>query len=120
MKLWTFRPFENLLVQPHKDPVLILNMEIGALVSGRVFDTEGKPVQGASFSAIADSQAGLGGDSTDGNGRYQFRLPAGGAHLYFNALPEGFAYPDPQIVKRLDIKSGQADIQNLDFTIQRR
>ena len=97
-------------------------MQAGTRVSGRVFDTEGKPVQAASFSAIADSKdgPGLSHDSTDGNGRYQFRLPSGSAQLYFDALPDGFAYPDPQIVKRLDIKPGQADIQNLDFTIQRR
>jgi hypothetical protein len=59
-------------------------------------------------------------DFTDGNGRYQFRLPSGGAKLYFDALPEGFAYPQPQTVKHLDIQPGQADVQNLDFTIQRQ
>jgi hypothetical protein len=120
-KQWTFPPKENVLVEPHKDPVLILNLEPGTLVSGRVFDPDGKPVQGASFSAIADSRdhPGLAHDSTDGNGRYQFRLPAGSVQLYFDALPDGFAYPEPQIVKRLDIKPGQADIENLDFTIQR-
>ncbi len=121
-KLWTFRPLENLLVEPHKDPVLIMNMQTGVLVSGRVFDADGKPVLAASFSAIADSRdgPGLSHDFTDGNGRYQFRLPSGGAKLYFNALPEGFAYPQPQIVKQLDIQPGQADVQNLDFTIQRQ
>jgi hypothetical protein len=121
-KLWTFRPLENLLVEPHKDPVLIMNMQTGVLVSGRVFDADGKPVLAASCSAIADSRdgPGLSHDFTDGSGRYQFRLPSGGAKLYFDALPEGFAYPQPQIVKHLDIQPGQADVQNLDFTIQRQ
>jgi hypothetical protein len=45
----------------------------------------------------------------------QFRLPSGSARLYFTSLPDGFAYPDPKFVKRLDLKSGQADIQNLDL-----
>jgi hypothetical protein len=91
-------------------------------VSGRIFDQEGKPVQAVGVAAVTGSRGGpgLGQDSTDGNGRYQFRLPAGSACLYFSGLPDGFAYPDPQIVKRLEIKSGQTDIQNLDFTIQRQ
>ena len=47
------------------------------------------------------------------------RLPAGNARLYFNSLPDGFVYPNPQIVKRLEISSRQADIENLDFTVPR-
>jgi hypothetical protein len=97
-------------------------METGTRVSGRVLDREGKPVEGASFSAIADSRdgPGLAHDFTAADGRYQFRLPAGVARLYFDSLPEGVAYPDPQMVKRLDIKPGQADIQDLDFILARR
>jgi hypothetical protein len=121
-KLWTFRPAEDLLVQPHEDPKLTLNMEPGVPVSGRVLDPEGKPVQGAFFSAVADSQGGpsLSESGTDAEGRYQFRLPAGTARLYFNSLPGGFAYPSPPVVKSLEIKSGQPDIRDLDFTIRRR
>jgi len=55
-----------------------------------------------------------------GTGRYQLRLPAGRARLYFNSLPDGFVYPDPQIVKRLEVKPGQANIENLNFTVQRQ
>jgi hypothetical protein len=121
-ELWTFRPLEDLFVEPHKEPDLTLNMETGALVSGRVLDNEGKPVQAAGISAVADDKGGpgLSHDSTDARGRYRFRLPSGNASLYFNGLPDGLAYPDPQIVKSLDIKTGQADIQDLDFTLQRR
>jgi hypothetical protein len=121
-KLLVFRPIEDLLVQPRQDPKLTLKLELGTRVSGRVLDPEGRPVEGAAFSAITDSREGSGlfHDMTDADGRYDFRLPAGGARLYFNALPEGFAYPDPQIVKRLDMKRGQADIHGLNFTLQRR
>ncbi len=118
----TIRPIEDLLVQPRQDPKLTLAMEAGTRVSGRVLDAEGMPVEGAAFSAIADSRIGPGlcHDFTDAEGRYEFRLPAGSARLYFNSLPDGFAYPTPQTVKRLDIQPRQADIQGLDFTLQRR
>ena len=118
----TFRPLENFLVQPDEEQSLELEMETGVLVSGRVFDPEGKPVAAASFSAVADSQngPGLAHDMTDANGRYQFRIPSGKARLYFDSLPEGFAYPNPQIVANLDVASGQDDIKDLDFTLERQ
>jgi hypothetical protein len=118
---WVFRPLENVQIAPGKSKSLTLTIERGVMVRGRVLDEEGKPVTGASLSAITDTEAGPGvGDSTtDANGRYHFLLPAGGTRLYFNALPEGFAYPRPEIVKRLDIKSGQQHIENLDFTLHR-
>jgi hypothetical protein len=119
---WTIRPMENLLVQTGEPQSLTLDLETGVLVSGRILDAQGNPVAGVGFSAIADSQNGpdLGGDLTDAKGRYQFRIPAGKARLYFNSLPDGFAYPDPQIVKDLDIEPGQADIENLDLTVARK
>ena len=91
-------------------------------VSGRVLDPEGKPVQAAAISAVADDKGGPGldGGMTDAEGRYQFRLPSGKAFLYFNSLPDGFAYSRPQVVKRLDINSAQPEIKNLDFTLQRK
>ena len=117
-----FRPLEKLLVEPHKDPRLTISMEPGTLVSGRIIDAQGKPVQAASLGAVADAHGGpgLAGDTSDENGHYRIRLPSGSAHLYFNGLPDGFAYPKPQVVKELEIKPGQADIQNLDFTLQRK
>jgi hypothetical protein len=121
-KLWTFRPLEDLFVEPHKDPNLTLNVESGVRVSGRVFDPDGKPVEAAGLGAVADTKGGpgLSHGATDSSGRYQLRLPTGSAHLYFNGLPDGFVYPNPQIVKSLELKSGQADIENVDFTLQRR
>jgi len=100
-------------VQTGEPQSMTLDLETGVLVSGHILDAEGNPVAGAGFSAIADSQNGpdLGGDLTDAKGRYQFRIPAGKARLYFNSLPDGFVYPDPQIVEALDIEPGQADIQ---------
>ena len=119
-KSWTFRPLVNLLVPPHKDPNLALSMETGVRVSGRVLDPAGKPVHAAGLAAVTDSEGGpgLGDDMTNADGRYQLRLPAGSACLYFSGLPDGFAYPRPPTVKRLDIKPGQADIENLDFVLQ--
>ena len=123
-KLSTYRPLENQLVEPDKDPHLTLRMETGTLVSGRVLDPDDKPVEGAAISAVADTERGpgpgLGDDFTKASGKYQLRLPAGKAHLYFNSLPDGFAYPKPQVVKNLNIEPGQPDIANLDFTLQRQ
>jgi hypothetical protein len=119
---WTIRPLEHLLVQTGEAQKLTLELERGVLVSGRVLDAEGNPIAGVGFSAVGDGQngPGLGNDLTDAKGRYRFRIPSGGAHLYFNSLPVGFAYPDPQIVKILDIEPGQADLENLDFTVPRK
>jgi hypothetical protein len=120
-KLWTFRPLEELAVRSAHELSLTLRMETGVLVSGRVLDKEGHPVAGAAFSAIAagNVRPGLSEDVTDASGRYQFRLPAGGAQLYFNALPHGFVYPNPQTVKHLEIKAGHSDIGDLNFTLAR-
>jgi hypothetical protein len=98
-------------------------MERGALVSGRVLDPEGKPVQGAAISAVGNVDVNayliLGGDQTGANGRYQLRLPAGPARLYFNALPDGFAYPKPSEFKNLEIKADESELKIPDFTVQR-
>ena len=119
---FAFRPRENLFIPVDDAEQLTLKMETGILVRGRVFDPDGKPVEGAAFSALADTKIapGLCHDSTDADGRYQFRLPAGNAKLYFNSLPDGFAYPKPQIVKQLVLNAGQADIDDLDFTLRRK
>jgi beta-lactamase regulating signal transducer with metallopeptidase domain len=122
MKRWSFRPMENLLVRPDQDPVMTLNMEISVRVSGIVTGPDGKPVAGAALSAVADDRGGpgLANDMTDANGHYELRLPSGEACFYFNSLPDGFEYPNPQIAKRLQIKPAEGDIKNFDFTIERR
>lgn len=120
-KSWTFRPLEDLLVRPHQDPALMLRMESGVLVSGLVRDPDGRPVEGAAVSAVAKRGGpGLSNDVTKADGRYELRLPAGSAHLYFNAIPAEFAYPEPQIFKHLKIGPASADIGDLDVTLQRR
>lgn len=120
---WVFRPMQDLLIQTGDKLDLDLNLETGVLVSGRVFDSEGKPLAGAALSALNESpknDTSLANDMSDAEGRYKLRLPAGKARLYFNALPDGFAYPEPRIMKTLDITTGQADIEKLDFTLQRQ
>ena len=115
---WTVNPFEDVLSFSGKETHLKVQMEVGVAVSGRLLDPEGKPVVGAGISAIVDHQngPGLGDDATDGTGHYQFRLPAGGAHIYINSVPDGFTYP-PDI--HLQIRPGQPDIQGLNFTLPR-
>ncbi len=120
--LAAFRPLENQLVEPEHDPHLTLRMETGTRISGHVLDPDGKPVEGAAISAVADTGLGPGldDDFTKADGKYQLRLAAGKANLYFNSLPDGFVYPKPQVVKLLDIQPGQPDIENLDFTLERQ
>ena len=121
-KRWTFRPLENQFVEPNTNESLTLHLETAIHVRGHVYDPDGHPIAAAHFSALADSEEapGLDHSSTDENGAYDFLLPAGKAQLYFNALPEGFAYPDPQIIKKLDVSAGQQDVEDLDFTLQRK
>ena len=119
---WVFRPLEKVRGAENRGTELALQMENGIYVSGKVVDPDGNVVEGAALSALADTQEGPGldHDTTDHNGRYRLRIPAGQAKFYFNALPEGFKYPRPQIVKRLDIQAGQAAIEDLDFTLERK
>jgi hypothetical protein len=120
-KRWVFRPLEGVEGSLTKDQALALKMETGTVVSGKVVDADGKAVEGAAISAIADTTegSGLDDDSSDHTGRYRMRVPAGAAKLYFNSLPDGFKYPEPQIMKWLDIPAGQSDINDLNFTLER-
>lgn len=118
---WSARPRERLSVTTGETKDVTVQMELPVTVSGRVFNPEGKPVEGAAVSALVDTEegSGLAHDMTDREGRYRMRLPSGRARLYFNSLPSGFVYPDPQIIKRLDLLPGQESIEDLDFTIYR-
>jgi hypothetical protein len=119
-KTWTFRPIDK-LIRSQENQVLTLSLERGNQVTGRVLDQSGKPVAGAGNSAAADGPGGSGLDhgSTDPDGCYRLVLPSGTALLYFNSVPEGFVYPNPQIVKELVINPGQAEVKDLDFVLQR-
>jgi hypothetical protein len=119
---WVFRPKESVKGSEEAGPELTLKMETGILISGRVLDVDGNAVEGAALSALADTHEGPGLDSvmSDHNGSYQLRVPSGAAKLYFNALPDGFKYPDPQIIKQLDLEPMQAEIRDLNFTLERK
>jgi hypothetical protein len=119
---WLARPREGLQIASGESKDVDISMEVGIVVSGRVLDPKRNPVEGAALSAVTDSNGGpgLADDMTDREGRYRLRLPSGGARLYFNSLPNGFAYPDPQVVKELDLKTGQDPIEGLDFTLLRK
>jgi beta-lactamase regulating signal transducer with metallopeptidase domain len=121
-KEWVFRPVRNLHIRPGGFEEHTFTLEAGVKVSGRVVDDEGKPVEGAHFSAIAaeGDRPGLDHDTTDVEGRFEFGLPSGTAELYFNSLPDGFSYPEPQVTKRLEIQAGQAPIENLEITLHRK
>ncbi|HVX14213.1 MAG TPA: carboxypeptidase regulatory-like domain-containing protein [Pirellulales bacterium] len=118
---WIMRPIERLSVANGETKEVAFSMETGVDVSGRVVDADGKPVEAAYVVALTDTQpgSGLADDGTDGDGRYRLRLPSGRAKLYFSGLPSGFIYPEPRIMKRLEITAGQDAVENLDFTLYR-
>jgi hypothetical protein len=122
-KEWVFRPVQHLQIRPGGFEQRTFSLEAGVKVSGRVVDQHGKPLEGTHLSAIAPhgERPVLDHDSTDAHGRFEFRLPAGAAELYFSGgLPDDIPYPRPQIVKRLEIQAGQGPIENLEITLQRQ
>lgn len=121
-KTWAFRPMRDVLVQPRQDPALKLDMESAVRVVGTVRDPDGRPVEGAAISALTDEQNGVGlsNDVTKADGRFELRLPSGAAKLYFNALPDGFAYPEPRIMRHLLIEPEAGDVKGLDFTLRHK
>ena len=121
-KRWVFRPQESVPVAAGQRREMVLQMETGVPVSGRVLDPDGKSVERAAVAAITEGQDDVGLDDaqTDAEGRFQFHLPSGIARFAFRGVPEGFDYPKPEFVKQLDIKAGQAPIDDLQFTLPRR
>ncbi len=108
---WVFRTLENFGVSPPGlRTVFNCRMERGALVSGRVLDPEGKPVQGAAISAVGNVDVNayliLGGDQTGAKGRYQLRLPAGPAPV-FQCLARGVCLPEAQPIQEPGNQSGR-------------
>jgi hypothetical protein len=121
-KRFVARPRDELHVPASTGLEIKVQMENPVLVSGRVLDPDGKPVERAAISAIAGlaNDVALDDTLTDADGRFQLRLPSGVARLYFSSLPDGFVYPVPQVVRRLEIQSGQPSIDDLEFTLERR
>jgi hypothetical protein len=118
---WAIQPIENLLIAAGEAKSFEITLEELVSISGRVIDLAGKPIAQAAISVLVDSDEGPGldHDVTDEDGQYLLRIPPGKAKIYFNALPEGIAYPDPQIVKRLEVESGQAPLTEVNFSLER-
>ncbi|MFO1096043.1 MAG: carboxypeptidase regulatory-like domain-containing protein [Planctomycetaceae bacterium] len=121
-KRWVVRPQEQVAIASGKTESLTFTMEAPALITGRAIDEAGAPVGGAAISALTDTNddVGLDDDMTGDDGRYSLRVPSGGVQLYFNGLPEGFVYPDPQMFQKLDVKPGQAAIDLGDIVLKRK
>lgn len=119
---WVFRPQEDIHIESGEEEDLTVIMRKSVTVSGKVVDPDGNSIEGAAISALTDTQNDVALDSDVSNveGRYQLRLPSGAVRLYFNAIPRGFEYPDPQIVKELEIEAGQQVIENLDLVLLRK
>ena len=100
---------------------VVLTFERGTVVTGHVHDeTSGRPVAGAHVSAVTDNDlgAGLAFATTGADGRFELRLPAGGAALYFSGVPRGYRYPEPQIVHKLTL-DGEEIVDGLRFALPR-
>ncbi len=93
---WVFRPMQDLLIQTGDKLDLDLNLEAGVLVSGRVFDPEGKPLAGASPRPSTRARKTTPALPTPYPTPRALQAPPSGRYspMYFNATPDGFAYPD--------------------------
>lgn len=118
----TFRPLQDLLAKPGETLDKEIRMERGTILRGAVTDNAGNPVQHAAISAVAEKPIGIALDhcQTDAEGKYEMRVPAGIINLYFNSLPKGFEYPNPQAFKTFDAEPDEAEINGLDVTLQRK
>ena len=107
---WVVRPrILRLGVAQHRRDVV---MELGHAVevTGVVVESgKGSPIERASVIALTDGDPAIrmGNCTTDSQGRFTLRLPAGRAKLYFGSVPSGFVYPDPQIVAEIEVTTQQ-------------
>lgn len=116
-----FMPKRKLISKVGEPLELDIKLENSILVTGRVTDSKGKPVPSAHLSAVppdVGSGVGLGGATTDKLGVYQLRVPATKIAIYFNSLPDGFEYPDPQVIKTLDLDGTELEVKNEDFVLE--
>jgi beta-lactamase regulating signal transducer with metallopeptidase domain len=75
----------------------VLALEAGVQVQGRVIDRDGGgPVAAASVTAVCPDVGGqaVAHATTAADGTFRMRLPAGPSHLYVDAPPGGYTYPD--------------------------
>jgi len=95
----------------------------GSLVRGTVTWAEtGEPVAEASIGAYGPahprSTAWVQSADTDGNGRYQLRLPPGENYVYWMGAPTRDAWYAEERDKTIQLEQGAA--QNLDFQLHRK
>ncbi len=114
-----FHPQPDLIGDSSTGVKIELQTETPIRVAGRVVDQDNKPVKGAAISAIANPDIGFDSDQTNEAGEFNLLVPSGKVQLYFNGLPAGFEYPDPQIVKEFEVKKGQADIESVEIVLER-
>ncbi len=120
---WVYRPTS---IELRRGATLesALSMESAVRVSGVVVDaSNGEPIQDALVGAVMPREFGtqprLDGARSDEDGRFELRLPRGGAQLYFMGIPRGYAYPEPQIVDELVVEKDGMPIEGLRFELKR-
>lgn len=99
-------------------------LEVGIEVRGGVrCASDGAAVEGVGIGAITDGghQWQLGWTSTNGEGRFVLRLPAGRCRLYVNNVPAGFQPPSARLEEllRLDVQRGDTSLDDVRFEIER-
>lgn len=97
-----------------------LHLERGSIVSGTVTESStGEPVVRVGVAAVNGperSTSGIGHATTDADGRYSMRLPAGRSKLYLMSIPKGYARPlEDEIV--VTIAEGETETENVDFKL---
>lgn len=122
-KAGVFRPMAVELAKQERRTKEPLQLELGVEVRGVVVEYPGrKPVPAVSVAAICDDDqhTRLGHGSTDELGRFSMRLPAGVALLYFSGIPDGFAYPKPQVVTTLQVAKDTLELTHLQLELSRK
>ena len=101
-----------------KDINLVLQK--GAIVSGKVvFSETAFEVPGASLVAVSpeEERVQYGFVITDPHGNYSFRLPQGRTKFYFSSLPWGYFDPKNWEGNFIEVKPGQKEIKDFNFTL---
>src|SRR5690606_19647336 len=114
---WVMRPKEAARGGDGTDKELVLQFETPIEVSGKVLDSDGRPVVDIAIAALADSREGPGLDSktTDADGRCRMRLPSGRAKIYFNGSLKGLHRREEATI---EIQTGQGKVEGPVFTLK--